>query len=268
MLGVGDTILEHYRNITSIMNERGSQQYRFRIDVFSVESLPMSRLAEYMAELARLLGEHERVHFSHLEPGSAVLVSNIEEPAAPKVTERIAKVRDGRGPKDAMTAFRNLDNMLAKDNAVGTLAASESAQIIEFPGRMRPKPVKYGPFRERGSLDGIVIRIGGRDDTVPVLIQDSEAEFHCQTSREVSKRLAQHYLGAPVRVHGNGKWVREENGSWQLLEFYIEDFEVLDDSSLLDVVGKLRKVEGSTWHESDNSVASILGLRHNSKDQH
>jgi hypothetical protein len=58
----------------------GHREYRLKIDVFTVDSLPMSRLAEYMTELARLLGEQERVHFSHLERGSAVLVSNIEEP--------------------------------------------------------------------------------------------------------------------------------------------------------------------------------------------
>src|SRR6516225_7659560 len=96
------------------------REYRLKIDVFSIESLPMSRLAEYMAELARLLGEEERVHFSHLEPGSTVLVSNIEEPAAPKVTDRLQKVREGHAPKDAMQAYRALDTLLAKDNAVAT----------------------------------------------------------------------------------------------------------------------------------------------------
>ncbi len=39
------------------MSDRERQQYRFKIDVFSVESLPMSRLAEYMTQLAKLLGE-------------------------------------------------------------------------------------------------------------------------------------------------------------------------------------------------------------------
>ena len=75
----------------------------------------MSRLAEYMAELARLLGEQEHVHFSHLEPGSAVLVSRIEEIAEPKVGERLRTVREGHGSKDAMQAYKALDDMLAKD---------------------------------------------------------------------------------------------------------------------------------------------------------
>lgn len=250
------------------MTENERQQYRFRIDVFSVDSIPMARLADYMAELARLLGEAERVHFSHLEPGSAVLVSSVEDPAAPKVADRLAKVRDGNGSKDAMKAYNALDTMLAKDNAVGTLTSPEGAQIIPFPGRTRPKPVRYGPFRERGSLDGVVIRIGGRDETIPVLLQDGDALLPCQTSRDVSKRLAAHYLGSPLRVHGDGKWVREEDGSWRLDEFRIDDFEVLDDSPLTEVVGKLRAVEGSTWGESPDAIADILGVRRDKGDQH
>jgi hypothetical protein len=243
------------------------EQYRFTIDVFSVDSIPMSRLAEYMGELAKLLGEPERVHFSHLEPGSAVLVSTVEQPAVPKVAERLERVKRGDAPKDAMQAFAAIDTMLAKDNAVGALTSADTAQVIPFPGRTRPKPVRYGPFREHGSLEGVLIRIGGRDETIPVLLQDGDAMLSCQTSREISKRLAIHYLGSTLRVHGDGKWVREENGTWQLLEFYIEDFELLDDAPLLDVVSKLQAVEGSTWSEQPDAMSHILGLRRDKKDR-
>lgn len=239
----------------------GRYEYRLRIDIFSIETLPMARLAEYMADLARLLGEQERVHFVRLEQGSAVLVSSIEETSAPKLTERLQKVQQGHGPKDAMQAYAALDSLLAKDNAVATLTGEGGAEIIAFPGRTRPKPVRYGPFRDYGSLDGIVIRVGGRGDTIPVLVRDAEgAEFHCQTTVEMSKQLAAHYLGATVRIHGNGKWVREEDGSWTLQEFDIESFEVLDDSPLMDVVAKLRTIEGSEWSK-DGTLGDVLGLR-------
>lgn len=240
------------------------REYRFTIDVFNVDCLPMSRLAEYMAELAHLLGEEERVHFSRLEPGSTILVSSVEEPAAPKVEERLRKVHDGSAPKDALKGYRALDTLLAKDNAIATLTGDEGAQIIAFPGRTRPKPVRYGPFREHGSLDGVVIRIGGRGDPVPVWLTDAEgAEFSCQTSLEISKRLASHYRGATLRVYGSGKWTREEDGSWLLQQFDIDDFEILDDAPLTDMVEKLRSVRGGDWSEID-----ILGLRRDPGDAH
>lgn len=240
--------------------------YRLNIDVFSIESLPMSRLAEYMAELARLLGEQERVHFSHLEPGSTVLVSNIEEPAVPKVTERLQKVREGHGPKDAMQAYRALDTLLAKDNALATLTEN-GAEVIQFPGRMRPKPLKYGPFREEGSLDGVVIRIGGRGDRIPVLLMDAEgAEYPCETAVELSIQLAQHYRRTTVRVYGGGKWLREEDGSWTLQHFDIDRFEVLDDAPLAEVVAKLRTIEGSDWN--NRAFGDVLGLRREEGQSH
>jgi hypothetical protein len=244
----------------------GPREYRLKIDVFTPESLPMARLAEYMTELAQLLGEQERVHFSHLEHGSAILVSNIEEPAGPKVVERLQKVREGHGPKDAMEAYRTLDTLLAKDNAVATLLEGR-AEVIQFPGRTRPKPVKYGPFREEGSLDGVVIRIGGRGDTIPVWLMDAEgADYLCQTTVDLSIKLAQHYRSATVRVHGSGRWLREENGAWALQQFDITQFEVIDDSPLAEVVAKLRAIEGAEW--DNKALSDVLGLRREEGTSH
>ena len=245
------------------------EQYRLKIDVFSVDSLPMARLAEYMAELATLLGERERVHFSHLEKGSAVLVSNIEPVAFPKVENRVAQVREGSAPKEAMQAYKNIDNLLAKDGAVAVLSGPGTSNLIEFPGRSRPKPVRYGPFWESGTLDGRIIRIGGRDDTIPVWLKDGDVEYHCNVRGEdVARRIAAYYLAGVVRVHGRGKWVREETGIWKLEQFDINEFEVLVDSPMTDVVGRLRAVEGSTWHESEDALSDILGLRRDDRDRH
>jgi hypothetical protein len=255
--------LEEHIHVT----EQG--QYRLKIDVFSVDSLPMSRLAEYMAELAVLLGERERVHFSHLEAGSAVLVSNIEPVALPEVEERVLQVSRGAGPQDAMQAYKNIDNLLAKDGAIGVLISPGKSNVIEFPGRARPKPVRYGPFREVGTLDGRIIRLGGRDETIPVWLKDGDVEYHCNVrGEEVARRLASYYLNGVVRLHGSGKWLREENGTWTLQQFDISDFEMLDDSPMTEVVGKLRAVEGGTWHESDDALSDILGLRRDERDRH
>ena len=87
--------------------------------------------------------------------------------------------------------------------------------------------MRYGPFREIGTLDGRIIRIGGRDETIPVWLKDGEVEYHCNVRGEdVARRLAPYYLNGVVRLHGSGKWLREENGSWTLQQFDIADFEV------------------------------------------
>jgi hypothetical protein len=64
-------------------------QYRFTIaDSFTPDTLPMERLGEYVAALAKLLGERTNVHFLGVEAGSAVLVATIDPPAQPTVRER------------------------------------------------------------------------------------------------------------------------------------------------------------------------------------
>lgn len=159
-------------------------EYRFRIDAFTPASMPMAHLAEYMRALAAFLGYEERVHFVCLEEGSTVLVQEIEPEDAPKVQERIESVRRGDGPADALRAFEALDHTLAQDNAVGFLYEPDGAEIIQFPGRERPKPVAYGSFRQRGSLDGYLVRIGGTDQMKRASLKEGDVVRHCKITEE------------------------------------------------------------------------------------
>jgi hypothetical protein len=45
------------------------------------------------------------------------------------------------------------------------------AKLLEFPGRTKlESKEKYRPVTEPGTVDGVLIRIGGIDETVPVLL--------------------------------------------------------------------------------------------------
>ena len=72
----------------------------FVINAYSPETFPMARLAEYMAELAALLGEQGEVHFLRLEGGSSKMVQSVESEALPKVKQRIAAARAGDAPRE------------------------------------------------------------------------------------------------------------------------------------------------------------------------
>lgn len=162
-------------------------EYRFTIaDSFTIETLPMERLAEYIAGLAKLLGEQANVHFRGVGAGSAVLVAAVDPPAQPKVRERVLMVRDGGGPGDARKAFADLDEMLRKDNATGTLSDDPGGVVVPFPGRDRPEPVVCGPFREDGTIDGQLIRVGGKDQTVPVHLRDARSSIRASNARRRS----------------------------------------------------------------------------------
>jgi hypothetical protein len=237
------------------------QEYRYIIDAFTPDTLPMARLAEYMRELALLLGEPERVHFARIDRGSAVLVSKIDPPAVWTVHERVEGLIDGTAPEDVRTAFRKLDMMLANDNAVGRLVGP-LAEVIEFPGRMRPKPQVYGPFNQDGTLDGRLVRIGGRTKDIRALLDDGHRVYPCVVIKEQAKRLAAH-LFETVRVTGRGRWTREEDGHWKLHGFKVLSFEVLSERPLAEVVAELRRVQGSGWSEMEDPYEEMARLRGN-----
>ena len=234
-------------------------EYRYVIDAFTPDTLPMARLAEYMRELALLLGEPERVHFERIDRGSAVLISRIDPPAVRTVHERVSGLKDGTAPEDVRKAFRQLDAMLANDNAVGRLTGP-LAEPIDFLGRTRPKPIIYGPFNQDGSLDGKLVRIGGRSKEIPVMLDDGNRVYTCTVAKEQAKKLAAH-LFDKVRLTGRGRWTRNGEGHWKLHSFRVLSFERLDERPLSDVVKQLRAVPGNGWKNISDPYGELDRLR-------
>lgn len=246
-----------------------AREYKFKIDAFTPETIPMARLAEYMKDLAVLLGEKEHVHFVRLEKGSTTLVQHIEAESVPKVRTRIStiNVAEREGPEDALRAFQAIDLRLSEDNAVGHLYQDDGAKIIHFPGCEKAKPLTFGAFNQPGSLDGLFIRIGGKDETVPVHLQEGGVIHKCNATRAMARDLAPH-LFTTLRVHGNGRWERDAEGNWNLKRFHILGFDVLEDAPLSAVVARLRQVSGSGWREIEDPSAELQRLRHGSDEVH
>lgn len=222
-------------------------EYVFHIDVFTPDSLPMARLAEYLAALAKMIGHTDHTHFLRVDHGSAQLVHKVDLIDAPKVEARLNGVRLGSAPKEAMAARRMLEDLLANDNAVGALSEAETGRVVvPFLGRDRPKPMSFPPFREDTTIDGQVVSIGGRDSTAHATLQDGDV-FHVNLSmkREVARELAKLLYGPMVRVHGNGRFERQPDGMWKMHDFRVERFEKLDERSVADTLSEIRQVPGN-----------------------
>ncbi len=245
-------------------------EYRLRIaDSHTPATLPMKRLAEYIAAFAKLLGEEANVHFMGVENGSAVLIASVDQPARPKVSDRVLGVRDGLAPNDVLKAFNDLDDMLREDGATAALTGDINDVIVLFPGRTRAEPLIFGPFKQEGTLDGQVYRIGGKDETKHVHIRGGGLEFtELVTSEAVALRLRHHLFGGTLRFHGNGTWFRCGDGTWQLKSFRIADFEELDDQPLSEVIASLRNVKGNRWNEVPDAVSALLAARNGEGNGH
>ena len=108
--------------------------YRFVLDAWEPGEFPMARLAEYMAELARLFGEDEHVHFDRLEPGSTVLVQHVDGDAVAAVQERLSIAGDAHAPEDIAKPYRAIDRRLAEDGATASLRETDGTEVLFFPG--------------------------------------------------------------------------------------------------------------------------------------
>ena len=236
--------------------------YKLIIDAYSPESIPMARLAEYMSDLAALLGHTDRVHFVSLEEGSTVLVHAVEPEAVPKVRDRVRDIQTRDAPEEAMRAFRELDKRLEKDNAVGVLWSHDNRKVVEFPGRRKPKRLMYGPFNQDGCLDGQLIRIGGEEDLVPVHLREERGITHiCQANHRVARDLAPYLFGQPIRVQGNGRWFRDGDGNWEMKRFTIDSFKALRDDTLQAAVQRLRGID-SPLRDLEDPLGELHKLRH------
>jgi hypothetical protein len=238
---------------------KSGSEYRFKIDAYTPDTMPMLRLAEYMRELSDILGEPSAVHFERLEPGSTVIVHRIEREAVPKVRERVSNVRRGEGPREALRAYKAINRLLREDNAVGFVQDKQSkAVIIRFPGREEAEE-KFASVRQHGSIDGMVIRVGGADDTVPVWLEAEGKQItHCYTTRAIAKQIGAK-LFETVRLFGRGRWSRDSEGTWTLVEFKIESFEPLQETSLSSALAEVRAIPAE-WGE--DALTELGMIRH------
>jgi len=238
-----------------------ANEYTLRIDIFTPSTIPMARLAEYMAALADLVGFKETTHFDRVDSGSARLVSWIEPQDAPKVEERLLSMGAGQAAKDVEKAFKVIDDMLAADNAIGELINPVGQVVIPFPGRTRPKLLTFPAFNQNGSIDGQIVKIGGKDRTAHVTLQDGAIAYsNIELRRDLAKELAPHLYGGKVRLFGTGLWERHPEGSWRLCRFTVDRYEALDDAPLAEVLAEIRAA-GSALTNDPDIYRALMDLR-------
>lgn len=218
----------------------------------------MARLAEYMRQLAIMLGETSAVHFVRLEPGSTVLIHSVEAEAVPKVAARATAIARRQAPARAMQAYQEINRMLRADNGKAIYRETSGAEIIHFPGI--EALARFGSITQQCAVDGEIIRIGGTGKDVPVVLRsEDELIGNCYTSRTTAKELALH-LFEPVRLLGTGRFAREDRGGWKLDYFKIDSFSALSDEPLSSVITALRAIPGGNWKE--DALEQLRILRH------
>jgi hypothetical protein len=244
---------------------RKYREYKFKIDAFTPETMPMTRLLEYLHDLGKMFGEEKSVHFLRVEHGSTVPILSIEREAEPKVRARLRAVRHKEAPEDAMKAATQLNDRLAMDNATGELLDPAGAKLMAFPGRDRALSLEYGPFSQAGTLQGIPIKVGGENDPVPIHLEDGTNKHICWVKRTLAKEIAAHLFTCAIRVEGTGRWIRHADGEWELIHFIAHSYAVLQDSGgLRNTLNNLRAIPAE-WKNLEDPIAELERLRNPDK---
>lgn len=239
----------------------GSARFQLRVTAYTPKTIPLGRLAEYMQGMSALFGNQSAVHFGGLSKGSTVITAVIEQEFVAPVERRLQLVSTEDSPADVAKAIARLETLMREDGARGMLSR-DGERIIKFLGIDAVVADRIGPIREATTLEGELVRIGGRDRTLHALIVSPEgAEYRVSTTnREQAKALAVH-LFSIVRASGTGSWLRSEAGVWELEELRLESFEPVVDRSLADAVSELRAIEDNGWSSFADPLAQLRGLR-------
>lgn len=229
---------------------------------FTPATLPLSRLAEYLADLAILYGERERVHFLALREGSTAILNVVDHEGVRQVRDRIRAARNKDAPPEVMSAVDRIDCRLRDDNAHGLVQESgaHDERLLYFPGVTQETEAAYGPFNEPGQLYGVPISVGGKKNIVSIHLEDGANVHICEATREIALQIAPLLFHTHIRVHGTGRYFRDADGKWELRSFRVSHFEKLDARPLAETVERLRTVTRRVGLDRD-IVAKLAALR-------
>jgi hypothetical protein len=239
------------------------QEYKFKIDAYTPSSMPLSRLTEYLRDLATIIGEAQNTHLVRIDEGSTVSVLRVDAEAVPKVEHRLMEVDRNIAPANVMQAVRRVNKRLRMDGGSGSIINPNGENVIYFPGAEQ-ESLEYGPLNQVGTLDGVPVMIGGINDPVPVHLEGRRGEpFNCEAARTVAKEIAKCLFFTIIRAEGIGRWLRTVEGDWELEHFKIVDFKpmgLVSELSLRDTLEELRKIPAK-WKDLKDPIGEFARLR-------
>jgi hypothetical protein len=233
------------------------------IEGVNIDKLPLEDIGEYLSDFANLIGRDAQPRYHSIKRGSLTLRAKVPFDREIDVKTRGFLLRTGDAPEDAVRARERLSKRLGINRAKrATLLDSSKSKVIEIPiERPTPQQPNLPSLERTGSLQGRVIRVGGKQDVVSVELQDVDGHVYlCRAKRDVARRLAKEIFDHTVRVQGTGRWIRDATGTWYVDNFQIEDFQLLEDDVLSDVIAEIRQIR-SPWQDIDDPEGEIDRIR-------
>jgi len=235
----------------------------------NIENLSLEDIGEYLADFAELLGKDVEPKYHSIRRGSLAIRAKIPAEREIDVKTRGFLLRTGDAPEDAVRARERISRRLGINHAKRAVVLdSAKSKVIEIPVE---KPIESFPkvpsFIRSGSLQGRIIQIGGKRETVSVEIQDVDGVVYlCRASRDIARKLARDMFDPIVRVHGAGRWYRTDEGIWRVEDFQIVLHEILEDVSFAKTISELRAIPAG-WKDFEDPHAQLEKLQNGEKSE-
>lgn len=247
------------------MANRPDWTYELHVHGTKPRDLTVEALAELLRLTSELLGSEEHLRFFKVSTGSARLQLLVHEPARQAVHLRLVKSKgDLASDEGRRTPAKRLDDALYKRGWHAEVVRRDGQCVIAFPGATIVRP----SFTERtvhqhDTLVGTVIRIGGRDETVPMQIQLTDGSYIDVTvkGRELARSLAKLLWDKDIRVSGLATWKRDTEGNWACTGMLVERYEELSDQPLSALLNDLKDAKGNGWHRLEDPIKAWKNIR-------
>lgn len=239
--------------------------YELRIKGTKPRDLPLDALAAVVKHLSDLLGSADQLRFKGLKQGSARLQVQVMAPAIDDVRVQVLKAKvDAEDGKPA-TIYK-LNEYLGERGWSAELKNASGGIVISFPGTSKAAPsVEPRTVKQPDQIIGTVIKIGGRDETVPMTLK-TDADTYVDVTvkgRELARELAHFLFGEEIRVSGVATWQCNEVGEWSCSGMQVTSYEHLDARPLDELFQSLRAIPGNGWHDFEDPIAELEKFRGN-----
>jgi hypothetical protein len=244
------------------MAARKDWDYALILKGTTPSKLHMAKLAEYLRDWAGLLGEGNNPVFRGVVRGSVELRFKVEETR--KVEAKVRLVQAKTQPDAAAARYvDSLNRSMVRDGLSGRVENPQGDVILELNQAKKREAEREYVIPDTGTIDGVVVSIGGIDDTVHVRIQEASGAVWSVALRDmqVARRFASCFRGDPIRVMVHGTWKRTTEGAWEPHNLFADSFEELDGSSVRAVMDELRDIPSNGWAEMDDPVAFWKDVR-------
>lgn len=218
------------------------------------KTLSLLDFSELAKRFAELLGSAPSVHFGALRPGSARLLAKVDDDAKLDVQVQLIEART---KAQDMPKVARLDDYLRSKGWHGEVRNYAGAVVLTFPGALTAvEPQEERTVQQIDSVVGKVIKIGGRDETVPMTLQTPDGSFVDVNlrGRDLARRLAPYLFGAEIRVVGLATWKRDGEGHWACTGVIVDDFSEVNSTSVTDLFEQLKDLPDNGWNSMDDPI--------------